>query len=144
MWPGYDPTSCATGSGVANPQTCTGYIFIPDKYTGVFDNLGAFAQPNRLTANLQVGYEFSKHVTATLVAANLIDHCYQRNVPWANGPTCEYAQLQSNLLPPAGNFVANPPIQLRYPYGSWYNNLEIAQMGQRNPVEATLEFEVRP
>ena len=143
VWPGYDPNTCS-GSGVANPQTCTGYIFIPDKYTGVFDNLGAFQEPNRLTANMSIGYEFSKHLTTTLTVANLIDHCYQRNVPWANGPTCQYAQLQSNLLPPAGNFVTNPPIQLAYPYGSWYNNLEIAQMGQRNPIEATLEFEVRP
>lgn len=143
VWPGYDPQTCS-GSGAANPQTCTGSIFIPDKYTGVFDNLGAFAQPQRLTANLSVGYEVNKHLTATLTAANLIDHCYQHNVPWANGPTCEYAQLQSNLLPAAGNFVKNPPIQLAYPYGSWYNNLEIAQMGQKNPVEAVLEFEYKP
>jgi len=143
VWPGYDPQSC-TGSGAANPQTCSNSIFIPDKFTGVFDNLGAFAQPNRLTANLSIGYQFSPHLSATLTAANLIDHCYQRNVPWQNGPTCEYAQLQSNLLPPAGNFVKNPPIQLAYPYGSWYNNLEIAQMGQRNPIEAVLEFEVKP
>ena len=143
VWPGYDPATCS-GSGVANPQSCTGYIFIPDKYTGVFDSLGAFQQPNRVTANLSIAYEFSRHFTATLTAANLMDHCYQRNVPWANGPTCQYAQLQSNLLPPAGNFVANPPIQLAYPYGSWYNNLEIAQMGQRNPIEATLQFEFKP
>ena len=143
VWPGYDPTTCS-GAGNANPQDCTGYIFIPDKFTGVFDGLGAFAQPQRLTANLSMSYEFNHHVTTTLTIANLIDHCYQHNVPWANGPTCEYAQLQSNLMPPAGNFVKNPPIQLAYPYGSWYNNLEIAQMGQRNPVEATLEFELKP
>ena len=144
VWPGYDPTTCS-GSGAANPQNCTGYIFIPDKYTGVFDSIGAFQEPNRLTGNLTIGYELSKHISATLTAANLIDHCYQRNVPWQNGPeTCIYAQLQSNLLAPAGNFVANPPIQLAFPYGSWYNNLEIAQMGQRNPVEAVLEFQVKP
>jgi hypothetical protein len=143
VWPGYDPNTCA-GAGAANPQTCTGYLFIPDKYTGVFDALGSFQQPNRLTASVSFGYKFGPHLSATLTAANLIDHCYQRNVPWANGPTCEYAQLQSNLLAPAGNFVANPPIQLRYPYGSWYNNLEIAQMGQRNPVEGVLEFEFKP
>lgn len=49
-----------------------------------------------------------------------------------------------HLLPPAGNFVKNPPIQLAYPYGSWYNNIEIAQMGQKNPIEAVLEFELKP
>jgi len=146
IWPGYDPNSC-TGvvSGTkADTTTCAGSIFIPDKYTGVFDNLGAFQQPNRLTANLSIGYTFNSHFSATLTGANLIDHCYQRNVPWANGPTCQYAQLQSNLLPGAGNFTTNPPPQLKYPYGSWYNNLEIAQMGQRNPVEAILEFQFKP
>ena len=143
VWPGYDPVSCS-GSGAANPQNCTNSIFIPDKYTGVFDNIGAFQQPTRLTMNVAMGYQWSRHMSTTLTVANLIDHCYQRNVPWANGPTCEYAQLQSNLLAPAGNFVQNPPIQLAYPYGSWYNNLEIAQMGQRNPVEAVLEFEFKP
>jgi hypothetical protein len=146
VWPGYDPTTCSvTGAGnVADRTSCTGFIFLPDKFTGHFDNLGEFPQPNRLTANLSISYDFSPRFRSTLTVANLIDHCYQRNVPWANGPTCEYAQLPSNFLPPAGNFVDNPPIQLAYPYGEWYNNIEIGQIGQRNPTEAVLEFSFKP
>ncbi|HXW77686.1 MAG TPA: TonB-dependent receptor, partial [Candidatus Eremiobacteraceae bacterium] len=145
VWPGYDPQTCTLPEGspvgsAANPQNCSGYIFIPDKYTGVFDNLGSFPQPSRLTANMSIGYTWSPRLSTTLTFANIIDHCYQRGYPWDSWSTCEYAQLASNLLPPAGNFVANPPVQLAYPYGSWYNNEEVAQIGQRNPMEAVLDF----
>jgi hypothetical protein len=143
VWPGYDPQTCAPGSPV-NPQTCSGYIFIPDKYTGVFDNLGAFAQPDRLTGNVSVEYDWSPRFKTTLTASNIIDHCWQRGFPWDDANTCEYAQLASNLLAPAGNFNAHPPVQLAYPYGFWYNNIEIGQIGERNPMEAVLEFEYRP
>jgi hypothetical protein len=141
VWPGYDPTTC-TGTTVGNSadtQTCSNFLFIPDKYTGHFDNLGEFAQPQRLTMGLQLGYEFSQHVSTTLTFANLVDVCYQHHQPWDNGSTCMYAQLASNLLAPAGNFVANPPVQLAYPYGNWYNNIEIGQEGQKLPVQAVLQ-----
>ena len=143
VWPGYDPQTCAPGTPV-NPQTCTGYIFIPDKYSGAFDGLGAYAQPARLTSNVSLSYEWNSRLKTTITAANLIDHCWQKGFPWDDASTCEYAQLASNLLAPAGNFVANPPVQLRYPYGSWYNNIEIGQIGQRNPIEATFEVEFKP
>ena len=54
-----------------------------------------------------------------------------------------YAQLASNLLAPAGNFVANPPKQLAYPYGNWYNNIEIGQEGQKLPIEATVQVQFK-
>ena len=142
VWPGYDPATCgAPSSGtMANTQNCTGMLFIPDKYTGHFDNLGEFAQPQRLTAGLAFGYEMSSHVSASLTFANLVDTCFQHHQPWDNSSTCMYAQLASNLLAPAGNFAANPPAQLAFPYGNWYNNIEIGQEGQRSPVQAVLEM----
>jgi hypothetical protein len=93
---------------------------------------------------VSLSYEWSPRLKTTFTAANLIDHCWQKGFPWDNTSTCEYAQLASNLLAPAGNFVANPPVQLRYPYGSWYNNIEIGQIGQKNPIEATFEVEFKP
>jgi hypothetical protein len=54
-----------------------------------------------------------------------------------------YAQLASNLLAPAGNFVADPPIQLKYPYGSWYNNSQTGFVGQKLPFNAFLSADVR-
>jgi hypothetical protein len=71
------------------------------------------------------------------------DTCYQRHEPWDSTSTCVYAQLASNLLAPAGNFVTNPPIQLRYPYGSWYNNSQTGFVGQKLPFNAFLSADVR-
>ncbi|MBV8223058.1 MAG: hypothetical protein JO293_06820, partial [Candidatus Eremiobacteraeota bacterium] len=141
VWPGYDPATCAsvTAGNTADPTTYSGFIFIPDKYSGHFDNLGAFAQPSRLTMGVQLEYDVNPHVTTTLTFANLVDTCYQRKMPWDSSTTCMYAQLASNLLAPAGNFTNTPPIQLAYPYGNWYNNIEIGQEGQKLPLEATLQ-----
>lgn len=145
VWPGYDPSSCGNVSAVSQPAPdltpmgCASSIFIPDKYTGHFDALGAFQQPSRLTANLAIGLHVSDRIEATLTGSSLIDRCWQRGFPWDSQTTCVYGQLASNLLAPAGNFVANPPIQLAYPYGSWYNNTEIGQEGQKSPTTWSLE-----
>ena len=143
VWPGYDPSTCGQPSSVTTPtlpQTCTGFIFIPDKYTGHFDTLGAFQQPARLTMSLGIGWQPTDRIGANLTVTSLIDHCYQRGFPWDSPTTCIYGQLPSNLLAPAGNFVANPPIQLAFPYGSWYNNTEIGQEGQKSPTSLSLEM----
>lgn len=138
------------GNNVADTTTCFPtepafgqLLFIPDKFTGKFDNLGDLRDPARISLNIGTSYDITDHVTATLTLSNLIDHCFQRGYPWDNGSTCIYAQLASNLLPPAGNFVANPPKQLAFPYGSWYNNIEIGQSGQQSPLEAALEVQVK-
>jgi len=148
VWPGYDPVTCAGAStGLqANPQTCSGYLFIPDKFTGKFDTFGAFAEPSRLTANLQFTYTPSKAVTVTLAMTGLTDTCFQRGEPWDNPSTCVYAQLPSNNLAPVGNFVTDPskiPIQLAYPYSSWYNNSQTGFVGQKLPFGAFLDLSVR-
>ena len=145
VYPGYDPLSCSgtTAGNVANTQTCAGYLFIPDKYSGKFDSFGAFREPTRLTTNLQFGYQASHAVTFTLTMTGITDTCYQRHYPWDSTSTCVYAQLASNLLAPAGNFVADPPIQLKYPYGSWYNNSQTGFVGQKLPFTAFLSADIR-
>ncbi len=142
VWPGYDPSTCGNATALVMPripQTCEGFIFIPDKYTGQFDTIGAFRQPSRLTANLALNLHVSDRIDATLTGTSLIDRCWQRGFPWDSQTTCIYGQLPSNLLAPAGNFVNNPPPQLAFPYGSWYNNTEIGQEGQKSPTVWTLE-----
>jgi hypothetical protein len=145
VWPGYDPSTCGNPSALTapapdtTPAGCAGFIFIPDKYTGKFDTLGAFRQPARLTANLSIDVRLSDRIETTLTGSSLIDHCWQRGFPWDDPHTCIYGQLPSNLLAPAGNFVARPPIQLAYPYASWYNNTEVGQEGQKSPPTWTLE-----
>jgi len=144
-YPGYDPISCTgtTTGTTADTTTCSGYLFIPDKYTGKFDTFGAFREPTRLTTNLQLSYDVSPKVKITLTTTGIMDQCYQRHEPWDSGSTCVYAQLASNLLAPAGNFVTNPPVQLQYPYGSWYNNSQTGFVGQKLPFNAFLSADIK-
>jgi hypothetical protein len=82
----------------------------------------------------------------TLAMTGLTDTCFQRGEPWDNPSTCVYAQLPSNNLAPVGNFVTDPskiPIQLAYPYSSWYNNSQTGFVGQKLPFGAFLDLSVR-
>ncbi len=148
VWPGYNPATCTgvTAGTQANPQTCSAYLFIPDKFSGAFDSFGTYKEPSRLTANLQFGYEVAHNVQLTLALTGLTDTCFQRGYPWDNPSTCVYAQLPSNNLAPVGNFVTDPakiPIQLAYPYSSWYNNSQTGFVGQKLPFGAFLDLDVK-
>jgi hypothetical protein len=132
VWPGYVPQSCSSQPGktpltpgVSCPGGTIGAIFLPDPYSGHFDNLGAFMQPSQLSLNLQTSYDLTPNVTLTLQAVNLYNHCFQHGFVWDNSVTCVYSNLPSNILAPSGNFVRNPPVQLRYPYGTFYNITEV-------------------
>jgi Carboxypeptidase regulatory-like domain/TonB dependent receptor/TonB-dependent Receptor Plug Domain len=133
VWPGYVPQSCtappprtprtpgATCNGRLPNGQSIGAIFLPDPYTGKFDDLGAFVQPSELSVDLQTSYQLSPNVTLTVEAVNLYNRCFQRGYPWDNSLTCEYSDLPSEILAPSGNFIKNPPLQLRYPYGTYFN-----------------------
>ncbi|MBV8067882.1 MAG: TonB-dependent receptor, partial [Candidatus Eremiobacteraeota bacterium] len=121
-WPGYVPQSCSAQPsktpqtpGVSCPGGAIGAVFLPDPYSGRFDNLGAFVEPAELSANLQASYDVTPRMTVTVQAVNLYNQCFQRGYAWDNSVTCVYSNLPSNILAPAGNFVKNPPLQLRYP-----------------------------
>jgi Carboxypeptidase regulatory-like domain/TonB dependent receptor len=131
-WPGYVPQSCSAQPaktpltpGVSCPGGAIGAIFLPDPYTGTFDNLGAFIDPAQLTVNLQTSYDVTPRMTLTLQAVNLYNKCFQRGYVWDNSLTCLYSSLPSQILAPSGNFVKNPPMQLRYPYGTFYDISEV-------------------
>lgn len=132
VWPGYVPQSCSAEPdktpftpGASCAGGAIGAIFLPDPYSTRFDNLGAFVQPSELSANLQTSYDLSPRMTLTVEAVNLYNHCFQRGYAWDNSVTCVYSNLPSNILAPSGNFVKNPPAQLRYPYGTFYNITEV-------------------
>ncbi|MGA8099916.1 MAG: TonB-dependent receptor [Candidatus Cybelea sp.] len=140
VWPGYVPQSCSSQPaktpltpGVSCPGGSAGAVFLPDPYSGRFDNLGAFMQPSELSANLQASYDVSPRVTLTVQAVNLYNQCFQRGFAWDNSVTCVYSTLPSNILAPAGNFVKNPPVQLRYPYGTFFNVTEVGISSVRQP-----------
>jgi hypothetical protein len=132
VWPGYVPQSCSSQPaktpmtpGVSCSGGAIGAVFLPDPYSGHFDNLGSFLEPPELSANVQTSYDLGPRMTLTLQAVNLYNHCFQRGYAWDNSVTCVYSNLPSNILAPSGNFVKNPPAQLRYPYGTFFNVTEV-------------------
>jgi len=97
---GLDPRSC-TGNqfqagitnvnpGFANYITCNpsvnnlGILFIPNPYTGKFDNPGQYQNPWLFNLNAQMHYDFSPRVGATLVLANIYNRCFGgSSTPWS-------------------------------------------------------------
>ncbi len=147
--PGIDPTTCAAplagastagdpryrygsaGGGAYDATNCTGTFAIPNPYTGNFDNIGSFVQPNQLLGNLQVSYDVSPHITLIATLANLFDTCWGgTKAPWTvnNSHVCSYNIINGGAggLLPVGNLynppatVASFPRQIQYPYGAYY------------------------
>jgi len=151
VWPGYIPQSC-TAQPSTTPATpgisCNGAgqggaLFLPDPYTGRFDSIGSLRQPSQLTANVQLSYDVNKHSSLTLVATGVYNKCFQRGYAWDSNTTCIYSTLPSNILPPAGNFLQNPPIQLAYPYGNWFNITQVGYTSARTPFQMFLNYELK-
>jgi hypothetical protein len=65
-----DYLSCA-GAPSAN-----GYLYIPNPYTGKFDNFGQYQNPWLLNINAQMRYEISPRITASLVLTNIYNRCF--------------------------------------------------------------------
>ncbi|HEY1653631.1 MAG TPA: TonB-dependent receptor [Candidatus Tumulicola sp.] len=119
--PGVNPAACTAvlpgvtgfnGGGRYDSLSCPAALTaIPDTYTGVFDPLGSFTQPNFLGLNLQLTYDVSPRLSLTGVLANLVNTCWGgTKAPWTstNGNVCGYAAggFGSEIFP-VGNF-ANP------------------------------------
>ncbi len=118
----------------ANSTSCASVINIPNPYTGIFDGLNAYAQPDEFMMNLQLSYDVSPRIQLTGTLANIVNYCFGGSAaPWTfnDGNICQYG-------PPMilGGFdavapyttpgsTANPPGHpgsivspgLKYPYG---------------------------
>ena len=118
----YDALSCAIGGQFLGA--------IPDTYTGVFDPLGSFTEPNLIAMNLQLTYDVSPRLTLTGVLANIFNTCWGgTKAAWtsSNGNACTYTVTPQggyggeifpvgNMYNPAGfNGSIVQPI-VKYPY----------------------------
>jgi hypothetical protein len=134
--PGIDPAACsavlpgvagANGGGRYNALDCGQLAAVPDTYTGVFDPLGSFTQPNMVAMNAQLSYEVSPRVSVTAVFANILNTCWGGTVaPWTspNHNVCAYESggYEGEVLPvgntynPAGfnGSIVQPFV--KYPY----------------------------
>ncbi|HEU5480992.1 MAG TPA: hypothetical protein VFU90_14195, partial [Candidatus Tumulicola sp.] len=162
QWPGYNPAQClkpgnawlSAHGNAADPAMCGGTgsfnlpLFIPDKYTNQFDNLGSFAEPWRMSLNLAMEYDVSPKATARVTLTNIVDHCGQRGYPWDNPYVCVYGNLPSGILYPAGNYYPNhnspsPPPQLQYPYSYVLNNNNTGFVGAVLPMEVNFALQLK-
>lgn len=159
-WPGYNPQSCAAPPAswvaahghAADPANCSDFgnfpLFIPDKYTGVFDNLGSFAQPWRLQMGISLAYDVSPKITARLGFNNILDICGQRGYAWDDPSVCVYSGPPTGFFYPAGNFYPNhysavPPPQMQYPYDFFFNGNNTGFLGVVQPMEITGSIQIK-
>ncbi|MGB6712099.1 MAG: TonB-dependent receptor [Candidatus Cybelea sp.] len=99
-----------------NATTCPGVLDIPDPFTGAYDGIGAFTQPNELIANLQVSYDVSPRIGLVGVLTNILNYCWGgTKTPWTfnDGNICGYTSLYGSVYPvaPYGTrgAIVNPP-----------------------------------
>jgi hypothetical protein len=116
---GIDPAlGCEPIAGTTryNALTCAGTIETPDPYTGAYDGIGAFTQPNEFIFNLQGSYDLTPRISLVGVLANIVNYCWGgTKAPWsvADGNICAYGNVVGTVYPvsPYGTpgAVINPP-----------------------------------
>ncbi len=133
---GLDPRVCMANSsqnpalmaaGGVNPQECDyttlanlsatslGYLYVPNPQTGSFASLGQYREPSLLSGNLQISYDISPRINATVTLSNVFHTCFGgTKTPW----TTAY---------PAGSDICG-----YVPNGYYFNNFQNGA-GQLNP-----------
>ena len=99
-----------------NASTCPGVVDIPNPFTGVFDPIGAFTEPNELIANLQLSYDVSPRIQLVGQLTNIVNYCWGgTKTPWTfnDGNICSYSNVEGTVYPvaPYGTpgAIVNPP-----------------------------------
>ena len=103
----------------ASLATGSGYLAIPDPYTGSFDGVGKFREPWQFNMGALISYEISPKISATLNLANIVNRCFGgSSTPWskafpANNYVCGYADYNAGTWtgtqPGAGFFYGASP-----------------------------------
>ncbi|HTU81185.1 MAG TPA: TonB-dependent receptor [Candidatus Acidoferrales bacterium] len=100
----YNANTCfASGGAFANPAIG---LVIPDPYTGVYDNLGAFVQPTEFMMNIQGTYDLTPKIQLTATLANIVNTCWGgTQTPWTYGDhnICSYGAVANGAFPGIGS-----------------------------------------
>jgi hypothetical protein len=131
--PGRYPYGGISPGGPYNAATCgSATLVIPDPFTRQYDDLGAFREPAQLLGHLQLSYDFSPRLSASLRFANLINRCFGGQATaftyFTGGNVCSYSTLSIGSEPVGNIYNPGDNIQtaLRYPYQpqfGMYNDL---------------------
>ncbi|MDQ2864752.1 MAG: TonB-dependent receptor [Candidatus Eremiobacteraeota bacterium] len=85
-----DYTSCGLAA------TPSGSLYVPNPDTGRFDTFGEYRQPSQLNLSMNLGYQVSPRIKATLSLTNLVNECFGGSkTSWStqfppNSFTCGY------------------------------------------------------
>jgi hypothetical protein len=96
--PNQSGNQCAYTSLIGQGATPTGLLFVPNPFTGTFDSIGVYRNPNILVGNLAISYDISPKLSVNVTAANLFHTCFGgSSEPWttANPPgqsVCGYTR----------------------------------------------------
>jgi hypothetical protein len=110
-------------SCVVTPFTASGYLAIPNPYTGKMDTLGQYQEPWIMNLGALITYNFSPRVSANIHLTNIFNTCFGgSSTPWSTAfkpgaYTCAYLQNNTNYVGPlagqpgfgGGFFYGNSP-----------------------------------
>jgi hypothetical protein len=142
----------ASGGGPFNADnsSCAATLSIPDPYTGQFDAIGAFREPAQLLGHLQIAYQLTPRITASVALANLLQTCFGGQhtafTYFWNSSTCIYTNLIGGpSTPPVGNAYnpgANVQTFLRYPYEPYFGTYNDQTSSLNEPFNAYFSLRV--
>ena len=136
--------------------TESGYLAVPNPYTGVMDRIGAFQQPWILNVGALLRYDISPKMTLNLNMASIFNRCFGGTATaWQkrfkpNNYTCGYVQgnggyVGTGLPAGAGFFWGNSPtdpVNGTTPYAPAYN-YPFAPASGAEPFQAYLELQIK-
>ena len=104
--PGTNPFQCDALSAAGTFSTAASQLYVPNFQTGSFSSPGEFRNPWVLVTNLQLAYDVTPKLTATVTIADIAHTCFGGSKePWtsAYAPGPNYCGYASNGFY-AGNF----------------------------------------
>jgi hypothetical protein len=107
--PNTNPNQCDYLTSGTNGATYaqSPMLYIPNPVTGTFSKPGQFRNPWAFLANVQLSYDISPKVSATLTLANIYHHCFGgSSEPWTKGWSAP-SNYVCGYDAPGANYVSN-------------------------------------
>jgi hypothetical protein len=124
------PGLTATTSGFCDfltagptPVTDSGYLAIPNPYTGKFDTPGQYQEPWQVNVGALIRYDISPKLTANITLTNIFNTCYGgTSTPWSSAfkPNRYVCGYDSNPTGSAGNFNYVGPLSGQPGFGGGF------------------------
>jgi hypothetical protein len=154
--PGVDPAAGCTalpGTQRYNASTCATNLVIPDPYTGVYDGLGSFVQPNQFSMNMQLSYDVSPRIQLVGTLSSIVSGCWGgTKAPWTtnDGNLCSYGIVAAGSIPPVGNAYnprgfAGSIVQpfMKYPYEGTFGPFNDNGTALKTPFQFFLSAKIK-